>query len=306
MVAVHFDSRDDEATRRERLYRGDIYVYSPTKAGLELCELAQQMSEEKFAPHFPPEAQHHLPVDEYVEILKGLKPGFIHHPECKRIIPTLLDELGANLEATYFDVPRLRTACAGTYLQTGMAYAFKPHRDTWYSPPMCQINWWLPVYPIEAENGMAFHPHYWDQPVRNDSIYFNYQDWNTNGRVQASNQSTKTDTRFQSAALDELNLEPDLRLVCPPGGIIVFAAAHLHSTVPNTSNATRFSIDFRTVDSRDIALEQGAPNIDSESTGTTLMDYLRGTDLEQFPESEIDRYKSLDRQPLYANDLSTE
>lgn len=304
MVAVHFDSKDDEVTRRERLYRGDIYVYSPTDAGLALCQLAQQMSEDKFAPHFPPEAQHHLPVDEYVEILKGLKPEFIHHPECKRIIPELLHQLGASLDATYFDVPRLRTACAGSYLQTGMAYAFKPHRDTWYSPPMCQINWWLPVYPIEADNGMAFHPNYWEEPVRNDSVHFNYQDWNTNGRAQASKQSTKKDTRFQSAALDELNLEPDLRLVCPPGGVIVFAAAHLHSTVSNTTNATRFSIDFRTVDARDISDNHGAPNIDSESTGTTLMDYLRATDLEHFSESEIERYKTLIREPRFANDLT--
>ena len=304
MVAVHFDSKDDDALRRTRLYNGDIYVYSPTPSGLELCELAQEMSEEAFTPHFPPTAQHHVDVESYVEVLKALKPGFIHHPECKRIIPNLLHELGASRDHTYFDVPRLRTACAGDFLQTGMAYAFKAHRDTWYSPPMCQINWWLPVYPNESDNGMAFHPNYWTHPVRNDSIHFNYQDWNTNGRAQASKQSTKKDTRFQSAALDQLDLEPDLRLVCPPGGVIVFAAAHLHSTVPNTTEATRFSIDFRTVDSRDIAEDRGAPNLDSESTGTTLMDYLRATDLEHFSDAEVERYKSLPRRPRFPNDLT--
>ena len=248
MTNVLFDSQDDEARRRTRLYAGDIYVYSATPATRALCEFAAELSEEAFAPHEPSSAQHHLPVEEYVEILKVLKPKFIHHPRCKEIIPEILREFDCQLEQTYFDVPRLRTACAGDYLNTGMAYAFKPHRDTWYSPPMSQINWWLPIYPICAENTMAFHPAYWKKAVPNNSAKFNYQDWNTGGRVAAASQSLKKDTRFQSAAIGELELEPDVRITCPPGGLILFSAAHLHSTVPNTSQSTRFSIDFRTVD----------------------------------------------------------
>lgn len=299
MVNVYFDRYDDESTRRSRLYAGDLYVYGPTPGGLKLCELAQTMSQEAFAPHAPPLAQHHLPVERYVEILKSLKPAFIHHPECKRLIPQLLKELGCDLGNTHFDVPRLRTACSGDYLTTGMAYAFKPHRDTWYSPPMCQLNWWLPVFPIDSSNAMAFHPEYWDRPIQNSSAKFNYQDWNHTGRQQAGLQSTKVDTRFQSAALEPLQLEHDLRLICPPGGVIVFSAAHLHSTVPNTSDATRFSIDFRTVDARDILAQRGAPNVDSQSTGTTLMDYLRGTDLQHFSDELIERYAGLKPDPQY-------
>lgn len=37
------------------------------------------------------------------------------------------------------------------------------------------------------------------------------------------------------------------RLVVPPGGIVVFSVAHLHSLVPATSGYTRVSMDFRTV-----------------------------------------------------------
>lgn len=288
MSNVLFDSQDDEAVRRERLYAGDLYVYSATPGSRALCELAQQLAEEAFAPHCPTLAQHSLPVDQYIEILKDLKPRFIHHPECKRIIPEMLRELNCDLEQTYFDVPRLRTACAGDYLSTGMAYAFKPHRDTWYSTPMSQLNWWLPVYPIASNNAMAFHPQYWDQPVANTSSQFDYQDWNGSGRQQAAKQSATKDTRFQSAAIDSLQLQPDLRLVCPPGGVILFSAAHLHSTVPNTTDRTRLSIDFRTVDARDIADDRGAVNIDGMSTGTTMMDYRRGTDLQHFADEIID------------------
>ena len=66
-------------------------------------------------------------------------------------------------------MPRLRTMAHGEYLNAGLAYQFHPHRDTWFSAPQQQLNWWLPVYEIESENSMAFHPQYFDRPIRNSS-----------------------------------------------------------------------------------------------------------------------------------------
>ena len=60
----------------------------------------------------------------------------------------MLSALGCDLEKTYFDVPRLRTMAHGEYLKAGLALQFHPHRDTWFSAPQQQINWWLPVYEI--------------------------------------------------------------------------------------------------------------------------------------------------------------
>ncbi len=34
----------------------------------------------------------------------------------------------------------------------GIAYAFHAHRDTWYSAPMCQINWWIPIFEVNGGN----------------------------------------------------------------------------------------------------------------------------------------------------------
>ena len=53
---------------------------------------------------------------------------------------------------------------------------------------------------------------------------------------------------------------------------------------------TRFSIDFRTVNLDDLVEGVGAPNIDSECTGTTLRDFLRASDLEPLPEEVIAAY----------------
>jgi hypothetical protein len=92
---------------------------------------------------------------------------------------------------------------------------------------------------------------------------------------------------LQPQAEELLDLESDVRLVTPPGGTIVFSAAHLHSTVPNTTDKTRFSIDFRTVNLDDLVDGVAAPNVDSECTGTTLRDFLRVSDLEPLPEGVI-------------------
>jgi len=77
-------------------------------------------------------------VDPFAKILDDLKPRFIHHPECKLLLPELLWKLGYDLDETSFDVPRLRTSTSNDFLGTGISYAFHPHRDTWYSAPQCQ------------------------------------------------------------------------------------------------------------------------------------------------------------------------
>lgn len=289
MNTVYFNADVTDDERRDKLYQGHLFVYTANDATRELVQVARDLSEEAFAPHHPTEAQHHMEVDDYIEVLKDLKPTFIHHPRSKEAIAKIFESLECDLEKTFFDVPRLRTSTSDGYLTSGLAYVFKPHRDVWYSPPMCQLNWWLPVYPVESENVMAFHPHYWDRPIENSSNEFDYQEWNRVGRKQATKQKGK-DTRKQSEALEEIEIDPQLRVVTEPGGLLIFSAAHLHSSVPNTSGKTRVSIDFRTVHLDELKEKGGAPNVDSECTGTTIHDYLRASDFEHVPQEVMDLY----------------
>jgi hypothetical protein len=39
-----------------------------------------------------------------------------------------------------------------------------------------------------------------------------------------------------------------------------------------------------------VAARRGAPHVDEECTGTTMRDYLRGTDLAHIPEELVARY----------------
>ncbi len=290
MNSVFVDSTIGDDARREGLYAGQLFVYTPVPSAVALVELARELIADAFGARDPELAQHEMPVEDYAALLAVLKPKFIHHPRAKEAIRGILRELRCDLTKTYFDVPRMRTATSENYLTSGIAYAFHPHRDTWYSAPLCQINWWLPIFDIQPSNAMAFHPRYWNQPVRNGSREYNYDEWNRTSRQEAA-KHIKTDTRVQPKPEEPLELDPQIRLLPPVSGIILFSGAQLHSTVPNDSGRTRFSIDFRTVHVGDVVAHQGAPNLDSECTGTTMRDYLRGTDLARIPEDVCQTYE---------------
>jgi hypothetical protein len=287
---IYVDSKLSDDMRRQELYRGSIFLHSPSSSSLRLCRLAQELIEEALAPFDPLRAHENLPAEKCAEILGVLKPKFIHHPKAKEYLRGMLEEVGCDLGKTYFDVPRMRTAFSGEYLKSGIAYAFHPHRDVWYSAPFCQINWWMPIYEINSENCMAIHPHYWDRAVKNGSSQYNYYKWNMESRHNAA-QHVKADTRVQPHAEEPMELDPQLRMVCNVGGAYQFSAAQMHSTVPNSSSVTRFSIDFRTVHLDDVVNRIGAPNVDSACTGTTMGDYLRGTDLSHLPDNAMALYR---------------
>lgn len=289
MTCVYFDPTWDDAERRAHLYAGDILVLGPTPASLALCDFAREVLADAFAPHDPRDAQFHMSVEDFVARFAPAKPAFIHDPRTKQLVRDMVLAAGCDPDLTYQDVPRLRGVTSDGYLTSGVGYAHHPHRDTWYSAPMCQLNWWLPIYPFSGESAMAFHPRYFDQGLSNGSAEFNYYEWNAVGRADAAKQ-IKSDERKQPKPEEPVELAPDLRLVPPVGGTILFSGAQLHSAVPNTSGRTRFSIDMRTVHLDDVVARNGAPNVDSHPTGTSLRDFVRVRDLEALPEKVVSLY----------------
>jgi hypothetical protein len=288
MNTVYFDFHCDEPTRRKRLYAGQLFVFSPRASTVALCEFAREMLETAFGSLDPRDAQHRMQVEDFASIIAPLKTKFIHDPKSLAIMQHIAADVGCDLEKTYIDVPRMRIATSHGYLTTGAAYAHHPHRDTWYSAPMAQLNWWMPIYPFESESSMAFHPRYWSNPVLNGSSNFNYYEWNAARKT--AGQLVKSDTREQPKPLEEIELDPQVRIVVPVGGMIMFSAAQLHSTVPNTWGRTRYSIDFRTVNIDDVIAQGGAENVDSDPQGTSLRDFMRGTDLQRMPDEVIAKY----------------
>lgn len=219
---VYYDAQVTDEVRRQRLFEGQLFVYSPRPASLAFIDFARTLIREAFAPHDPEKAQYHMSVEAYAEILGKLKPQFIHHPDSKRHLQALLDELGCDLPTTYFDVPKMRSSTSDNYLTTGIAYAWHPHRDTWYSAPMFQINWWIPIYDIQADNAMAFHPRYWNVAVPNTSSGYNYYLWNQQHRGGHVSQFIKEDPRPLPRPVGTIDLDPQVRLIVPAGGSSCF------------------------------------------------------------------------------------
>ncbi|MDT3443508.1 MULTISPECIES: hypothetical protein [unclassified Pseudofrankia] len=291
MTTVFTDSPMPDDRRRSHIYQGDIFVTSPNAATRALTDFARELVEEAFAPLDPQQAQHEIPVEKFVEIFGPVKPKFIHHPKTKSLLRDIVDQQSADLDETYIDVPRLRGATSDGYLTAGVGYAFPLHRDVWWSAPLAQINWWLPIFDFESESSMAFHPHYWDTGISNGSEEFNYYVYNATGRAQAA-QHVGKDTRKQPGPREPVRPEPQIRVVCPAGGMIGFSAAQMHSTVPNTSGRTRFSIDFRTVNAADLRAGRSAPNVDTYCEGTSLRDFRRGSDGSPMPAELVAQYDS--------------
>jgi hypothetical protein len=289
MTAVFSNPSFTDDARRSRLYQGQVMVYPARAETTALIGFAEELITEAFGGLNPETAQYDLPVERFAAILAELKPKFIHHTESKRLIKDMLGSFGCDQDKTYFDVPRMRSSTSDDYLTTGIAYAFHPHRDTWYSAPLSQVNWWIPIFEVVPENVMTFHPRYWG-PVANGSRRYDYYEWNRTSRFNAAQHIGK-DTRDQPKIEEPVELEPRVTVVPEPGGVMIFSGNQLHSSVPNNSGRTRYSIDFRTVHLDDVVNRHEAPNFDCECTGTNLRDFLRVSDLDRFPEDEALTYE---------------
>jgi hypothetical protein len=289
MTTVFFDAPFSDEVRRQNLFEGNLFAFSPRASSQALIEFARELIEEAFAPRNPQTAQFEMPVEEFAAVLSELKPRFIHHPRSKQLMQNMLADFGCDISKTYLDVPKMRSMASGDYLKAGIALAFDLHRDSWFASPLCQQNWWLPIFEIGPDDCMAFHPRYWNEPVKNGSNRYNQYEWNKTGRALATTY-VKNDPRDVPKPEQPMELEPTIRLIPRPGGAIMFSGAQMHSTVPNTAGRTRFSIDFRTVHIDDVVNRNGAPNQDSSPTGTTLWELMRADDFSRIDENIIRMY----------------
>lgn len=289
MHTIHVDPAKNDGWLRDELYEGQLVVYSARKSIQAVIDHAVGMLNEAFAPFDPLYAQYEMPVEKWVSIFAPLKPKFMHHPDTIRLLVGILEELGWDLEQWYVDVPRFRGVTSDGYLTTGVGYAHHPHRDNWWSAPMQQINFWMPLYEYESTSGMEFYPDYWGVEVPNSSNEFDYYDWNAHGRADAA-KMIKKDTRKQPKATVPLDLKNKLRLVVPVGGAQVFAACHLHGAVGNDTGKARFSLDWRVVNKADLESGRAPANLDCNGLGTSLRDFRRARDLAPMPEEIVARY----------------
>jgi hypothetical protein len=271
---------------RQIIYNGNLVVLTRLRPVREFVEYTREQLTELFHPHDPEHAHEHYSPAEMAQMLGSWKPRFIHAERSKRLVCDIITAAGLPAEHTHYDVPKPRTSFPVGHLTTGVAFAFPWHRDVWYSAPAQQINWWLPIFPVREDNSMSFDLPSFDQSVPNSSDTFDYYRNNAQ-RLTTAKQVTKE----QQARPGALNHKPvhDLVVLPPLGSVLLFSGAQLHSSIPNTSGLARYSVDFRTVDTRDLMVGQGAPLVDVNCTGTAVRDFHSVADGSSFDEETVTR-----------------
>ncbi|WP_090535106.1 hypothetical protein [Paraburkholderia sartisoli] len=260
---LHVNQARNHLNLRDAIYFGAIFLETQLKAAQDLRAFAAQSISQVLGADGDPLTLHtQVPVKEFVEIVSGIKGRFTNSDEVKEIIRAFIVELGEDPAEYLFDVPRLRVVPHYDYLHAGVSYAYKLHRDTWYGSVQCQLNTWMPVYGVTPEQTMLINPEYFSLPVKNSSVDWQLTEWINNERWKAS-QALTEETRVHPIPLEDVPSANELRIGLNGGEMMMFSGAHLHGTVPNRTEETRFSVDFRLMHLEDLKSGRGANNVDN-------------------------------------------
>jgi hypothetical protein len=269
-MTVFVDPSFSRDALRQALYKGNLIVLTQLRAVSNFVDYTRDQLTELFSPHDPEHAHKHFDPAQMAKILGAWKPRFIHADRSKKLVCDIITEAGLPAEYTHYDVPKPRTSFPVGHLTTGVAFAFPWHRDVWYSAPAQQLNWWLPVFPVREDNSMSFDIQNFDRAVPNTSDTFDYYQNNAMRLTTATQVTQERQSRPGAAGHEPLQ---DLIVLPAPGAVLLFSGAQLHASVPNTSGQARYSVDFRTVDVRDLLAGSGAPLVDVHCTGTAIRDF---------------------------------
>jgi hypothetical protein len=267
------DFTDDE--RRSSVFTGDFFVYSPRPTTLALCDYAREILEQMlgFEPWW---AQQRMSEHEFLTLFRVALRNFSRREAAMKLVSSLLLDLGCEGNQTYLSSPELTAITGQGFLAHGIGGPRHPHRDTWFAASTSQLHWWISLYDDDATSSIAFHPRYWDWPIENSSVDFDYELWQS---AQLTGEVRPEATVGQPRPLETVALDPEIRIATPPGGLIMFSSAQLYSILPNDSLKTHFAIHFQTVNETDLIKGIGAANIDAEARGTSLASFVKCDDL---------------------------
>jgi hypothetical protein len=144
----------------------------------------------------------------------------------------------------YYDLPRLRVIPNSNIINTGISYNYLPHRDTWYGSGQGQINHWISVMNVTKNSTFYIAQKYFAVPIDNSSSNFDLDVWDKVYRPAAS-LSMKNEERPHPKPLNSIPEADKEAIVLDPGEEVVFSTQQLHGSCKNTTDKTRFSIDYR-------------------------------------------------------------
>ena len=267
------------ASLQQSLYSGDISLSPGTDAARELSAAAMEAVRAAFDdvgdPHL---AQHELDNGAFFGRIKALRRTFYMEPEWRARVRDVVVAAGLDPERTAYDPLKLRVVQSGGSKNLAAKAVFQAHRDVWYSHPSCLITWWIALHDAPEEETFIFYPAAFNAPVPNNSAAFDYGDWVKDGPdlkigwqdIEAGRTSVFPclQGKLDQALAHEQGFRPST------GDELLFAGAHLHKTLAHESGRTRFSVDFRIIDTVHAKQSTGAPLADAHCKGSAAGDYL--------------------------------
>eukprot|EP00038_Savillea_parva_P006581 m.164625 g.164625 ORF g.164625 m.164625 type:complete len:323 (-) comp12449_c0_seq1:322-1290(-) len=280
-----------------RIYTGSVLVVRQLPAMRHLVERAQELLEHHLGTSTHP--TRHPGNADFVASCAAACHAFNSDTKAEQLWErVLLDVCGDDLSA-HVCTDRYKLRCSpdqataamwdtGHLLTLGESpvtptqSVLPPHRDTWGSRCQTQINWWAPIFPIGPDCTVELFPTFYTTPVPNTSAAWNVKDfvtWRRDVTKMVNDPSSPIDATSDASTLesvcpppppqlpvvnDGVVLTDGLPVVVAPGDVVMFSAAHLHRTVPNTSGLHRFSTEVRTIHVRDEMEGRGPPNIDCD------------------------------------------
>ena len=240
---------------RERLFRGELLVFRRLPVMLALAGRARAMAEAAFAPAFPPFAQDGFEPEEFRARAVALRRSFLHDPEARAAFRAMIEALGLDPASTFADRLILRLQPSGSAYAGRRSRDLPPHRDTWGSNLMAQVNLWGPVFPVEPGATMVIWPDLFIRPASNTSAEWDLE------RLRAAPGRYPLLPEFRG------NLEGErvLTVLIEPGDLLCFSGAHLHASRPNRTGRVRVSIDTRILVRADLEAGRGAVNVDGRA-----------------------------------------
>lgn len=252
---------------REKVYGGHLLIFKRLGAMQRLCSFADGLIRDSFDTERPLKAQFEMDEEEYLHRAEELQRRFLREEQSRTLLGEALAEAGVNVRETFWDRPLLRTAPHGGGSEGHQTAALGFHRDTWSSNVYSQINWWAPIYPIDAGRTVAFYPEHWQKPLKNTSV-----EWDLEELRAGKNLPTVPEP------IEKVDTASEVRVVPEPGDLMCFSGAHLHASVPNDAGVARFSVEVRSANAGDEARGHGAPNLDGSAPHVALSWFRRMED----------------------------
>ena len=242
-----------------QIFSGQLFCIQPTDAFFS--QWRKKMAgilEEVFMPYHPTDAHNHIDHSRFIALLVKAREAIQN--EQRDTVRQVFKSWGIDSTFLYWDKIILRAAPPVNFYEKRWLHDHvHAHRDTWGVNVQAQVNWWAPIYPIETNRTIRFYPHYWNNPMPNDTDSWSFSTYMQ--KKKAAKAGEKLDYKGAPSSLEEP--KNGVAVVIEPDQCLVFSSAHLHDSIPNTSNKVRFSFEFRTLDKRHVIEGLGAPNVDN-------------------------------------------